>query len=92
MYCFALLSCFYVLHILSARCISAAAAAFAVAQVSLQGHERAVSCLDIEHSGNRLVSGSLDYTLRIFDFNGMKADLRSFRWATAELSFSGFCP
>jgi WD40 repeat protein len=52
-------------------------------QVSLQGHERAVSCLDIEHSGNRLVSGSLDYTLRIFDFNGMKADLRSFRWGAA---------
>jgi WD40 repeat protein len=51
-------------------------------QVSLQGHERAVSCLDIEHSGNRLISGSLDYTLRIFDFNGMKADLRSFRCVT----------
>ncbi|KAF6259467.1 WD40 repeat-like protein [Scenedesmus sp. NREL 46B-D3] len=48
-------------------------------EVALQGHERAVSCLDIEHSGNRLVSGSLDYTLRIFDFNGMKSDLRSFR-------------
>jgi WD40 repeat protein len=62
-------------------CMSAAAAAAVVLpQVSLQGHERAVSCLDIEHSGNRLVSGSLDYTLRIFDFNGMKADLRSFRW------------
>lgn len=51
-------------------------------EVALQGHERAVSCLDIEHSGNRLISGSLDYTLRIFDFNGMKADLRSFREIT----------
>lgn len=49
-------------------------------QVSLQGHGRAVSCIDIEHSGGRLISGSLDYTLRMFDFNGMKADLRSFRW------------
>jgi WD40 repeat protein len=48
-------------------------------EVTLQGHDRAVTCLDIEHSGNRLISGSMDYTLRIFDFNGMKADLRSFR-------------
>lgn len=48
-------------------------------EVSLEGHARAVSCLDVEHTGNRLISGSLDYTLRIFDFNGMKADLKSFR-------------
>eukprot|EP00879_Flechtneria_rotunda_P007172 GHRR01007527.1.p1 GENE.GHRR01007527.1~~GHRR01007527.1.p1 ORF type:complete len:743 (+),score=231.29 GHRR01007527.1:361-2589(+) len=51
-------------------------------EVSLQGHDRAVTCIDIEHSGNRLISGSLDNTLRIFDFNGMKADLRSFRELT----------
>jgi WD40 repeat protein len=68
-----------VLHLTLALCVCRLLPCVVVAQVSLQGHERAVSCLDIEHSGNRLVSGSLDYTLRIFDFNGMKADLRSFR-------------
>jgi hypothetical protein len=25
------------------------------------------------------VTGSLDYTVRLYDFNGMKADLRAFR-------------
>lgn len=48
-------------------------------EVNLEGHGRAVSCLDIEHSGTRLITGSLDYSVRIFDFNGMKADLKSFR-------------
>jgi hypothetical protein len=35
--------------------------------------------MDIDHTGSRLLSGSLDYTLRIFDFNGMRSDLKSFR-------------
>lgn len=48
-------------------------------EVSLQGFGRGVTCLDVEHSGNRLVVGSMDNSLRLFDFNGMKADLRSFR-------------
>ncbi len=38
-----------------------------------------VCALDLDHSGSRLLSGSYDYTLRMFDFNGMKADLRAFR-------------
>jgi len=38
-----------------------------------------VTCLDIDPSGSRLVTGSLDYTVRMFDFSGMKSDLRSFR-------------
>lgn len=48
-------------------------------EVTLQGHSRAVSCLAVEHTGSRLIAGSLDYTLRMFDFNSMKSDLRSFR-------------
>lgn len=51
-------------------------------EVALQGHGKAVVALDVEHSGSRLVCGSLDYTLRIFDFNGMKADMKSFRELT----------
>lgn len=31
---------------------------------------------------NALAPGSLDYTIRIYDFNGMKSDLRAFRCAT----------
>jgi hypothetical protein len=38
-----------------------------------------VTCLDVDASGSRLISGSLDYTVRMFDFSGMKSDLRSFR-------------
>lgn len=47
--------------------------------VCAQGQGRAVTCLDIDPSGSRLVTGSLDYTVRMFDFSGMKSDLRSFR-------------
>lgn len=81
-------------------------------EVVLKGHSRLVSCLDVEHSGSRLVSGgrarararpisgpalslshphsrprprtpslarSFDYNVRLYDFNGMKRDLRPFR-------------
>ena len=43
------------------------------------GHSKAVSCLDVDHTGSRLLSGSRDNSLRIFDFNGMKSTMRSFR-------------
>jgi WD40 repeat protein len=43
------------------------------------GHERAITALDIDHSGGRLVTGSADYTVKVYDFNGMKSDFRAFR-------------
>lgn len=43
------------------------------------GHGKAVSSIDIDHSGSRLLSGSRDNSLRIFDFNGMKSTMKSFR-------------
>lgn len=43
------------------------------------GHERAVTALDIDHSGGRIITGSTDYTVKIYDFNGMKSDFRYFR-------------
>lgn len=38
-----------------------------------------VSTLDVDPAGSRLLSGSRDYNLHIFDFNGMKSDMRAFR-------------
>jgi hypothetical protein len=38
-----------------------------------------VAALDVDRAGARVVAGSRDYGARIFDFNGMKADLRAFR-------------
>ena len=38
-----------------------------------------ICSLDVDHSGSRLLAGSWDYSLRMFDFNGMKSDMRSFR-------------
>jgi len=40
-------------------------------QVDLGGHTKAVTCFSIEPAGNRIVTGSLDYTIRMFDFGGM---------------------
>ena len=42
-------------------------------------HSRAVTALDIDHTGSRVVTGGLDYMVRVYDFNGMKSDMRPFR-------------
>lgn len=38
-----------------------------------------MTALDIDHSGGRVITGSSDYTVKIYDFNGMKSDFRGFR-------------
>jgi WD domain, G-beta repeat len=43
------------------------------------GHRKLVSALAVDASGARLLTGSEDYTVRMFDFGGMKSDMRSFR-------------
>ncbi len=43
------------------------------------GQGKYVASLDVDHSGSRVLSGSRDYSVRLFDFNGMKSDLKSFR-------------
>jgi WD40 repeat protein len=48
-------------------------------EAALAGTDRAVLTLDVEHSGNRVVTGSMDNIVRMYDFNGMKSDLRPFR-------------
>ncbi|KAJ0592436.1 putative transcription factor WD40-like family [Helianthus annuus] len=48
-------------------------------EIVLKGHTKVVSALAIDHSGSRLLSGSYDYTVRMYDFQGMNARLESFR-------------
>jgi len=38
-----------------------------------------VSALAVDHTGSRVLSGSYDYTVRMYDFQGMNARLESFR-------------
>jgi len=47
--------------------------------IVLKDHTRAVSALALDPAGARLVSGSHDYTVRFWDFNGMDRSLRPFR-------------
>lgn len=48
-------------------------------EATLEAHRKAVVALALDHSGSRLLTGSDDYTVKLFDFNGMKSDCRSFR-------------
>ncbi|KAH7624593.1 hypothetical protein Ndes2526B_g00793 [Nannochloris sp. 'desiccata'] len=48
-------------------------------EVILEPHSKAVVALALDHSGSRLLTGSYDYTVKLFDFNGMKSDCRPFR-------------
>ncbi len=48
-------------------------------EVHLVGHEKATACLSIEPAGNRVVTGSLDYNLKIYDFGGMDSRCRAFQ-------------
>lgn len=38
-----------------------------------------VSALAVDHTGSRVLSGSYDYTVRMYDFQGMNSKLQSFR-------------
>lgn len=38
-----------------------------------------VSALAVDHSGSRVLSDSYDYTVQMYDFQGMNARLQSFR-------------
>ncbi|KAJ3349261.1 hypothetical protein GGF32_005734 [Allomyces javanicus] len=48
-------------------------------EVHMQGHSRAVTALDVDPSGARCITGSLDYTIRMYDFAAMDANLRAFK-------------
>ena len=38
-----------------------------------------VSALAVDHTGSRVLSGSYDYSVRMYDFQGMNSRLQSFR-------------
>ncbi|XP_008783745.2 WD repeat-containing protein 70 [Phoenix dactylifera] len=48
-------------------------------EIVLKGHSKVVSALAVDHSGSRVLSGSYDYTVRMYDFQGMNSKLQSFR-------------
>ncbi|XVE72847.1 hypothetical protein DITRI_Ditri11bG0071100 [Diplodiscus trichospermus] len=48
-------------------------------EIILKGHTKIVSAIAVDHSGSRVLSGSYDYTVRMFDFQGMNSRLQSFR-------------
>eukprot|EP00898_Chlorokybus_atmophyticus_P000228 jgi/Chlat1/1205/Chrsp115S00742 len=48
-------------------------------EIRLGGHTKTVAAVAIDHSGSRVLTGSHDYMVRMFDFQGMNQNLRSFR-------------
>ncbi len=51
----------------------------ATLEVNLNHGTKPVSALSVDHSGARLVTGSVDYDVRLWDFAGMSSSLQSFR-------------
>lgn len=48
-------------------------------EVTLDPHTKGVLSLDVDPSGGRLITGSADYTVKVFDFAGMKSDCKPFK-------------
>merc|ERR1712091_415094 len=48
-------------------------------EVTLGGHSKSVSCIAVDPAGARVLTGSLDYKVRLFDFGGMDKHHHSFR-------------
>lgn len=48
-------------------------------EVNLNHGTKTVSALSVDHSGARLVTGSVDYDVKLWDFAGMSSSLQSFR-------------
>lgn len=48
-------------------------------EIVLKGHTKVVSTIAVDHTGSRVLSGSYDYTVRMYDFQGMNSRLQSFR-------------
>ncbi|RXH98169.1 hypothetical protein DVH24_010494 [Malus domestica] len=42
-------------------------------KIVLKGHTKVVSALAVDHTGSRVVSGSYDYSVRMYDFQGMNS-------------------
>ena len=51
-------------------------------EIVLDHGDKVVSALAIDPSGSRLVTGSYDYTVKFWDFQGMSTTLNAFRTIT----------
>jgi len=47
--------------------------------VAIRGHTKVVTVISLDAAGARMVTGSSDYSMRMYDFNGMASDFRPFR-------------
>ena len=54
-------------------------------EVQLNHGSKAISAMAIDPSGSRLVTGSIDYEVKFWDFAGMDASLRSFRLVSEDV-------
>lgn len=48
-------------------------------EVLLQGHSKSITAIALDHSGIRIATGSNDYKVRLWDFEGMNKNMNSFR-------------
>lgn len=48
-------------------------------EVLLQGHSKSITALSLDYNGIRIASGSNDYKVRLWDFEGMNKNMNSFR-------------
>lgn len=68
----------------------------ACSTVEIKQHRKAVVTLDLDRSGARLATGSLDYSVALYDFAGMSSSCNPFRFFTpadgSPLRFLRFSP
>ncbi|XP_024370422.1 uncharacterized protein [Physcomitrium patens] len=48
-------------------------------EIVLKGHTKVVTAIAVDPTGSRVLTGGYDYSVRMYDFQGMNAQLRSFR-------------
>lgn len=53
-------------------------------KVSIEQHTKTVSCIDIDSSGSRFVTGGYDYNIGYYDFGGMDSSLQPFRYVNPD--------
>ena len=58
----------------------------------MRGHDKIVTALSFDPAGSRLASGSFDYSIKLWDFNGMDSSFVPFRtvnpWEGYHVSFA----
>eukprot|EP01064_Diplonema_japonicum_P033105 TRINITY_DN6447_c0_g1_i1.p1 TRINITY_DN6447_c0_g1~~TRINITY_DN6447_c0_g1_i1.p1 ORF type:complete len:594 (+),score=129.94 TRINITY_DN6447_c0_g1_i1:58-1782(+) len=64
-------------------------------KIELRSHDKTVSALDVDRTGSRLITGSMDYTVKIWQFAAMDSSFRPYKtnephegYPVNDLSFS----